>query len=152
MARRRSDKISFDEDQVDETSLSVGGYTFKPVHFLVIGPVLSGIATGIYFGYDAYNRFLDVEANIGVVMEAEGRIQALEQTVGDNDVANLQAQLSSISTNMATILEQQRTLLDLRSAVEKATILTDGIEGKLSRLQDDIDSTWDAIDALEKPL
>ncbi len=152
MARRRSDKISFDEDQVDETSFSVGGYTFKPVHFLVIGPVLSGIATGIYFGYDAYNRFLDVEANIGVVMEAEGRIQALEQTVGDNDVANLQAQLSSISTNMATILEQQRTLLDLRSAVERATLITDGIDDKLRRIQDDIDSTWDAIDALEKPL
>lgn len=152
MAAKRRTVPIFDEDQVDETSFSVGGYTFKPVHFLVIGPVLSGIATSIYFGYDAYNRFLDVEANIGVVMEAEGRIQALEQTVGDNDVANLQAQLSSISTNMATILEQQRTLLDLRSAVEKATILTDGIDGKLQRLQNDIDSTWDAIDALEKPL
>jgi len=150
--RRRSAHISFDEDEVDETSLRLGGYTFKPVHFLVIGPVLSGIATGIYLGYDAYNRFLDVEANIGVVLEAEGRIQALEQTIGDNDVSNLQSQLSAISTNMATILEQQKTLLDLRSKVERAELLTNGIDTKLQRIQDDIDSTWDAIDALEKPL
>lgn len=152
MARRRSTKISFDEDQVDETSLSLGGYTFKPVHFLVIGPVLSALATGIYFSYDAYNRFLDVEANIGVVLETEGRVQALEQTIGDNDVSNLQSQLSSISTNMATILEQQKVLLDLRSKVERAELITNGIGDKLDRLQADIDSTWDAIDALEKPL
>ena len=152
MARRSSGRISFDEDQVDETSLRLGGYTFRPVHFFVIGPILSGIVGGVYWGYDAYNRFLDVEANIGVVTEAEGRIQSLEQTVGDNDVANLQAQLSSISANMATILEQQRTLLDLRSKVERAELLTNGIDEKLRRIQDDIDSTWDAIDELGKPL
>ena len=98
------------------------------------------------------NRFLDVESGFEEVLDATSRIQALEQTVGDNDVANLQAQLTAISTNMATILEQQKTLLDLRSAVEKATLITDGIDAKLQRIQDDIDSTWDAIDELEKPL
>lgn len=137
---------------MDDTELKVGGYTFKFVHLAFALPILSGVAGGAYWGYDVLNRFLDVEAGFEEVLGATNRIQALEQTVGDNDVANLQAQLSSISTNMATILEQQRTLLDLRSAVEKATILTDGIDDKLRRLQDDIDSTWDAIDALEKPL
>ena len=137
---------------MDERSLRWVGYTVKPVPFLVIGPILSGIVGGVYWGYDAYNRFLDVEANIGLVLEAEGRIQALEQTIGDNDVSNLQSQLSAISTNMATILEQQKTLLDLRSKVERAELLTNGIDAKLQRIQDDIDSTWDAIDALEKPL
>lgn len=137
---------------MDDTELKVGGYTFRLVHLAFALPILSGVAGGAYWGYDVLNRFLDVESGFEEVQGAMGRIQALEQTVGDNDVANLQAQLSSISTNMATILEQQRTLLDLRSAVEKATILTDGIDDKLRRLQDDIDSTWDAIDALEKPL
>ena len=137
---------------MDDTELKVGGYTFRLVHLAFALPILSGVAGGAYWGYDVLNRFLDVESGFEEVQGALGRIQALEQTVGDNDVANLQAQLSSISTNMATILEQQRTLLDLRSAVEKATILTDGIDGKLRRIQDDIDSTWDAIDALEKPL
>jgi DNA repair ATPase RecN len=122
------------------------------VHLAFALPILSGVAGGAYWGYDVLNRFLDVESGFEEVLDATSRIQALEQTVGDNDVANLQAQLSSISTNMATILEQQRTLLDLRSAVERATLITDGIDAKLQRIQDDIDSTWDAIDALEKPL
>ena len=137
---------------MDDTQLTVGGYTFRFVHLAFALPIFSGVAGGAYWGYDVLNRFLDVEAGFEEVLDATSRIQALEQTVGDNDVANLQAQLSSISTNMATILEQQRTLLDLRSAVERATLITDGIDAKLQRIQDDIDSTWDAIDALEKPL
>jgi len=137
---------------VDDTELKVGGYTFRFVHLAFAVPIFSGVAGGAYWGYDVLNRFLDVESGFEEVLDATSRIQALEQTVGDNDVANLQAQLSSISTNMATILEQQRTLLDLRSAVERATLITDGIDAKLQRIQDDIDSTWDAIDALEKPL
>ena len=152
MARRRSDKISFDENAVDETALSVGGYTFKPIHFVVIGPILSGIATGIYFGYDAYNRFLDVEANIDVVIEAESRLQAVEQTVNSNDVANLASQLSAIQTSMSTIMENQKTLLDLRSKVERAELITNGIDTRLNSLQMDIDETWAAIDELGKPL
>lgn len=132
--------------------VTAGGYTFKAAHILFAAPIVSALAGSIYFGYDAYQRFLGVESGFSEVQDAVSRIQSLEQTVGDNDVANLQAQLSSISTNMATILEQQRTLLDLRSAVEKATLITDGIDAKLQRIQDDIDSTWDAIDALEKPL
>ena len=137
---------------MDDAELSVGGYTFKFVHLAFALPILSGVAGGAYWGYDVLNRFLDVEAGFEEVIEATGRIQALEQTIGDNDVANLSAQLSAISTNMATILDQQKTLLDLRSKVERAELLTNGIDQKLQRLQDDIDSTWDAIDALEKPL
>ena len=137
---------------MDDAELSVGGYTFRFVHLAFALPILSGVAGGAYWGYDVLNRFLDVEAGVVEVLDATSRIQALEQTIGDNDVANLSAQLSAISTNMATILEQQKTLLDLRSKVERAELLTNGIDKKLQRLQDDIDSTWDAIDALEKPL
>jgi hypothetical protein len=137
---------------VDDTELKVGGYTFRFVHLAFALPVFSGVAGGAYWGYDVLNRFLDVEAGVEEVLDATARIQALEQTIGDNDVANLSAQLSAISTNMATILDQQKTLLDLRSKVERAELLTNGIDQKLQRLQDDIDSTWDAIDALEKPL
>lgn len=137
---------------VDDLEVKAGGYTFKAAHILFLAPIFSALAGGIYFSYDAYQRFAGVERGFAAVSNVVSRVQALEQTVGDNDVANLQAQLSTISTNMATILEQQRVLLDLRSAVERATLITDGIDAKLQRIQDDIDSTWDAIDALEKPL
>lgn len=136
----------------DDTELKVGGYTFKFVHLAFALPILSGVAGGAYWGYDVLNRFLDVESGFEEVLDATSRIQALEQTVGDNDVANLQSQLSAIGANMATILEQQKNLLNLRSKVERAELITNGIGDKLDRLQADIDSTWDAIDALEKPL
>lgn len=136
----------------DETEIKVGGFTLKGWYIAAALPLLGSLSGGIYYGYDVVNRFWGVEEAVIEVLDATARIQALEQTVGDNDVANLSSQLSAISTNMATILEQQRTLLDLRSKVERAELLTNGIDDKLRRIQDDIDSTWDAIDALEKPL
>ena len=136
----------------DETEIKVGGFTLKGWYIAAVLPLLGSLSGGIYYGYDVVNRFWGVEEAVIEVLDATARIQALEQTVGDNDVANLSSQLSAISTNMATILEQQRTLLDLRSKVERAELLTNGIDNKLERIQDDIDSTWDAIDALEKPL
>ena len=136
----------------DETELKVGGFTFKGVYLAAALPLLGSLSGGIYYGYDVVNRFWGVEESVTEVLDATSRIQALEQTIGDNNVSGLNAQLSQISTQMVTILEQQRTLLDLRSKVERAELLTNGIDEKLRRIQDDIDSTWDAIDALEKPL
>ena len=136
----------------DDTELRVGGYTFRASHILFAAPLVSGLAGGIYYGYDVVNRFWDTELAVEEVLGVASRVQALEQTIGDNNVANLQSQLSAISTNMTTILEQQRALLDLRSQVEKSTIITNGIGDRLDRLQADIDSVWDAIDELEKPL
>lgn len=136
----------------DETEIKVGGFTFKGWYIAAAFPFLGSLSGGIYYGYDVVNRFWGVEQSVIEVLDATARIQALEQTVGDNDVANLSSQLSAISANMSTILEQQKTLLDLRSKVERAELLTNGIDDKLRRIQDDIDSTWDAIDELGKPL
>ena len=136
----------------DEAEIKVGGFTLKGWYIAAALPLVGSLSGGIYYGYDVVNRFWGVEEAVVEVLDATARIQALEQTVGDNDVANLSSQLSAISTNMGTILEQQRTLLDLRSKVERAELLTNGIDNKLQRIQDDIDSTWDAIDSLGRPL
>jgi len=136
----------------DDAELKVGGYTFKAAHILFALPILSGVAGGAYWGYDVLNRFLDVESGFEEVLGATSRIQALEQTVGDNNVGQLNAKLSEISTQMVTILEQQRTLLDLRSKVERAEFITNGIDDKLKQLEADLDDTWLAIDQLGQPL
>lgn len=133
---------------MSDSELKIGGFDIKGWMVAVALPVLSGLAGGIYFGYDVLNRFLDVEDNINTVLEAEGRIQSLEQTIGDNDVAQLGIKLSQISTQMATILEQQKTLLDLRSKVEKSTTITDSIGDKLELYDKEIDDIWDAMDEL----
>ena len=76
-----------------------------------------------------------------------------EQAVIDNDVRGLNAKLAEISTQMQTILAQQKTLLDLRSKVEKSTTITDGLGDKLDIYQQEIDDIWKAYDSLaENPL
>ena len=136
----------------DVAELKVGGFTFKGVYLAAAIPLFGSLSGGIYYGYDVVNRFWGVEEAVVETLDAISRIQALEQTIGDNNVSGLNTQLSQISTQMVTILEQQKALLDLRSKVERAELITNGIDDKLKQLKADLDSTWDAIDELGKPL
>ena len=81
------------------------------------------------------------------------RIQTVEQAVVDNDVRGLNTKLAQLTTNMQQILEQQNVLLDLRSQVDKATTITNGIGDKLDVIQTEINDIWKAYDSLvENPL
>ena len=135
-----------------DAEVKIGGFTFKGWYLAAALPLLGSLSGGIYYGYDVVNRFWGVEDAVNEVLAATSRIQALEQTIGDNNVSGLNTQLSQIGTQMISILEQQKTLLDLRSKVERAELITDGIDAKIKQLQSDLDSTWDAIDELGKPL
>lgn len=149
---------------MEDTELKIGGFTFKGWYIAAALPILSALSGGIYFGYDTVQRFYAVEAGIEEVVQKSAsfdstsvslssRIQALEQAVQDNDVRGLNARLSQIGTQMQTILEQQRVLLDLRSQIERSTTITDGIGDKLDTLQIEIDDIWKAYDSLvENPL
>jgi hypothetical protein len=93
------------------------------------------------------SRVRDLEASL------VSRIQTLEQAVVDNDVRGLNERLATLSTNMSQILEQQRVLLDLRSQVDKATTITDGLGDTLDTLNTEVDDIWKAYDSLvDKPL
>ena len=144
---------------MEDTELKVGGFTFKGWYIAAALPILSAISGGIYYGYDTVQRFYDVENGIELVItetdmfnvtasEFNSRIQALEQAVADNDVRGLNTRLSTISTQMQTILEQQKELLDLRSKVEKSSTITDQIGDKLDVYQTEIDDIWEAYDSL----
>tara|TARA_Y100001937_G_scaffold110997_1_gene157144 strand:+ start:1146 stop:1757 length:612 start_codon:yes stop_codon:yes gene_type:complete len=76
------------------------------------------------------------------------RIQTVEQAIIDNDVRGLNSKLAQLATNMQQILEQQKVLLDLRSQVDKATTITDGIGDKLDLLQTEVDDIWKAYDEM----
>ena len=81
------------------------------------------------------------------------RVQTVEQAVIDNDVRGLNTKLAQLTTNMQQILQQQKTLLDLRSQVDKATTITDTIGDKLDVIQTEIDDIWKAYDSMvENPL
>jgi|TARA_R110000803_G_scaffold46240_2_gene97205 hypothetical protein len=136
----------------------------KVVWMTLALPAISAISGSIYFGYDAIKRFEIVENNNGVYAEDIGglndqltafqsRTQSLEQAMQDNDVRGLAPKLSEISTQMETILEQQKDLLDLRSKVEKSETITDGLGNKLDGYNTEINDLWKAFDeAVKNPL
>ena len=143
---------------------SIGGYNIKGWMVAVALPVLSSVAGGVWWSYDTLQRFYAVESGIQVVVSKSdefdvkasalaSRIQTLEQAVADNDVRGLNTKLAQLSTNMTQILEQQKLLLDLRSQVDKATTITDGLGDTLDVLQTEIDDIWKAYDELaDNPL
>jgi len=149
---------------MEDTELKVGRFSFKGWYIAAALPILSAISGTIYYGYDTLNRFYDVEAGIDLVVsesdmfnvrasDFNSRIQTLEQAVTDNDVRGLNSRLSTISTQMQTILEQQKALLELRSMVEKSSTITDQIGDKLDTFQVEIDDIWEAYDSLaDNPL
>lgn len=136
----------------ETTSIKVAGFDLKGWYLAAAVPVLSGISGAVYFGYDALSRFESVESAIEPLMSVESRVQTLEQAIADNDVRGLASRLSSISTQMATILEQQRQLLELRSQVERSTTITDGLGERLDRYNQEIEDLWRAMDELARPL
>lgn len=138
------------EEEGSGTSIKIGGFDFKGWYLAVALPVLSGLSGGIYYAYDTVNRFWAAEESINAVLGVESRVQTLEQAIQDNDVRGLAPKLSSIGTQMQTILEQQKQLLDLRSSVEKSDAITTGIKDQLDKYDRDIEDLWKAMDDLSK--
>jgi hypothetical protein len=135
-------------EEAETTGLRIAGFDVKGWWFAAALPVLSGISGTIYYGYDVVNRFWGVEESVAEVLDVVSRVQTLEQAIQDNDVRGLAPKLSAISTQMGTILEQQKELMDLRSMVEKSDSVTSGIEGKLEKYDAEIEDLWKAMDDL----
>ena len=138
------------DEEDSGTTLKVGGFDVKGWYFAVALPVLSGLSGGIYYAYDTVNRFWAVEESVNAILGVESRVQTLEQAIQDNDVRGLAPKLSSSGTQMQTILEQQKQLLDLRSSVEKSDAITSGIKDQLDKYDRDIEDLWKAMDDLSK--
>ena len=108
--------------------------------------------TGLNEKMVGHLQVLTVELN-KVKEETSSRIQTVEQAVVDNDVRGLNTKLAQLTTNMQQILEQQKALLDLRSQIDKAITITDGIGAKLEVIQTEIDDIWKAYDSMvDNPL
>lgn len=135
-------------EEPEANGLRIAGVDVKGWWVAAALPVFSGLSGGIYYGYDVVNRFWSVEESVDGVLGVESRVQTLEQAVQDNDVRGLAPKLSAISTQMTTILEQQKELLELRSMVEKSDAVTSGLAGKLEKYDAEIEDLWKAMDDL----
>lgn len=135
---------------MEDVEIKAGGFTLRGWYIAAAVPLLSSLSGGIWYGYDAISRFNGLEASVVEVLDATSRIQAIEQTLTQNNVAGLNTQLTQISTQMTNILEQQRTLMDLRSKVERGATVTDSIGDKLETYDMEIEDLWKAFDDLVK--
>jgi hypothetical protein len=141
-----------DEDDKEGFSFSIGGFDISGWMLAVALPVLSAIGGGAWYVFDLQSRFIAVEDSISVVLNVDGRVQSLEQAAADGDLRGLASRLSGLSTQMNTILEQQRELLDLRQRVDRAGVITDNLSQDLNRYNVEIEDLWRAVDALNQPL
>jgi len=132
---------------LEETELKIGGVNLKGVWIAIVLSIGTTLAGGIW-----------------AVAEFYGRIESVEAAVaGNGDTAE---KLTVLGTNLETIMENQKQLLDLRdriAEVEKTTVendllvqqfkeKVDGIGGRFKKINREIDDIWKGLDALSNPL
>lgn len=132
---------------LEETELKIGGVNLKGVWIAIVLSIGTTLAGGIW-----------------AVAEFYGRIESVEAAVaGNGDTAQ---KLTVLGTNLETIMENQKQLLDLRdriAEVEKTTVendllvkqfkeKVDGISGRFKKINREIDDIWKGLDALSNPL
>jgi hypothetical protein len=132
---------------LEDTELTIGGTKLRGVWIAIVMSIGTTVGGGIW-----------------ATAEFFGRIEAVEQAVsGNGDTAE---KLTVLGTNLATIMENQKQLLDLRdriAEVEKTTGENDllvkqfdekvkAIDTNFSKINREIDDLWRGLDAASNPL
>ena len=132
---------------LEDTELTIGGTKLRGVWIAIVLSIATTMAGGIW-----------------AVAEFYGRIEAVEAAVsGNGDTAE---KLTVLGTNLETIMENQKQLLDLRdriAEVEKTTMENDllvkqfdekvkSIDSRFSKINREVDDLWRGLDAASNPL
>ena len=131
---------------LEDTELTIGGTKLRGVWIAIVLSIATTMAGGIW-----------------AVAEFYGRIEAVESVSGNGDTAE---KLTVLGTNLETIMENQKQLLDLRdriAEVEKTTVENDllvkqfdekvkSIDSRFSKINREIDDLWRGLDAASNPL
>ena len=132
---------------LEDTELTIGGTSLRGVWIAIVLSIATTMAGGIW-----------------AVAEFYGRIEAVEAAVsGNGDTAE---KLTVLGTNLETIMENQKQLLDLRdriAEVEKTTVENDllvkqfdekvkSIDSRFGKINREVDDLWRGLDAASNPL
>lgn len=132
---------------LEDTELTIGGTKLRGVWIAIVLSIATTMAGGIW-----------------AVAEFYGRIEAVESAVsGNGDTAE---KLTVLGTNLETIMENQKQLLDLRdriAEVENTTTANDilvkqfdekvkSIDSRFAKINREIDDLWRGLDAASNPL
>ena len=132
---------------LEETELKIGGVNLKGVWIAIVLSIATTLAGGIW-----------------AVAEFYGRIESVEAAVAGN--GETAEKLTVLGTNLETIMENQKELLDMRdriAEVEKTSVendllvqqfkeKVDGIDGRFKKINREIEDLWKGLDALSNPL
>ncbi len=132
---------------LEDTELTIGGTKLRGVWIAIVLSIATTMAGGIW-----------------AVAEFYGRIEAVESAVsGNGDTAE---KLTVLGTNLETIMENQKQLLDLRdriAEVENTTTANDflvkqfdekvkSIDSRFGKINREIDDLWRGLEAASNPL
>jgi chromosome segregation ATPase len=132
---------------LEDTELTIGGTKLRGVWIAIVLSIATTMAGGIW-----------------AVAEFYGRIESVESAVsGNGDTAE---KLTVLGTNLETIMENQKQLLDLRdriAEVENTTTANDilvkqfdekvkSIDSRFGKINREIDDLWRGLDAASNPL
>jgi chromosome segregation ATPase len=132
---------------LEDTELTIGGTKLRGVWIAIVLSIGTTVGGGIW-----------------ATAEFFGRIAAVEDAVAGN--GETAEKLTVLGTNLETIMENQKQLLDLRdriAEVETTTTANDllvkqfdekvkSIDSRFSKINREIDDLWRGLDAASNPL
>ena len=128
---------------LEDTELKIGGVNLKGVWIAIVLSIATTIAGGIWAVAEFYGRIEKVESAVTAIPDASDK-------------------LIELGTNLESIMENQKQLLDMRDRVaEMEKIMAESVlkvdqaaekvKG-IDKLQREIDDLWRGMDALANPL
>ena len=160
-------------NDMNDLELKIGKFTFKGIYIAIFLPIISGLAGGVWYVSDFYNRInvIDALANSNSsygssISDLEARLSSVEQSIADNDISSLQGKLAELGTNLSLIMEAQKELMDLKDqfkdidvVAKENKLLVDSYESRIKELENkikihqrEVDDIWKGMDALANPL
>lgn len=155
---------------LEETTLTIGGQSFKGVWIAIVLGIGSTIGGGVWTASSLYSRLEAVEAvSIPDIKPLSESITLIQQELEANDVSQLQGKLAELGVNLKTIAEQQQKLLlisdrvsdmeqkviEMQTTVTKAELVTDQVkefDKDVTVVKREIQDLWDGMDYLSNPL
>ena len=158
---------------MNDFELKIGNFTFKGIYIAIFLPIISGLAGGVWYVSDFYNRInvIDALANSNSsygtnINDIEARLSSVEQSIADNDISSLQGKLAELGTNLSLIMEAQKELMDLKDqfkdidvVAKENKLLVESYESRIKELENkinlhqrEVDDIWKGMDALANPL
>lgn len=169
---------------LEDVEVNVAGTSIKGVWIGILLSFGSSLAAGIYASAEFFARLEALEEAVqgaeqtaavldgkfdmladtqnGKLQEYQVSISGMEQTLQDNDIAQLGAKLAELGTQLDAIVTAQGQLLDMReriATIERTngeTVITvknkvealERSETILKRVNTEIENLWEALDSL----